>query len=97
MTKIIKKTSIVLLTSLLVISNMVSRFESFANENNILEASTFTVKKQENPNCKPEKVTNLRITDKSTTCLKLEWDKVSQIIHDIFGGTEIEILVCKKE
>ena len=28
---------------------------------------------------------------------KLEWDKVSQIIHDIFGGTEIEILVCKKE
>lgn len=76
MTKIIKKTSMVLLTSLLVISNMISRCESFANENNILEASTFTVKKQENPDCKPEKVTNLRITDKSTTCLKLEWDKV---------------------
>lgn len=27
---------------------------------------------------------------------KLEWDKVSQIIKDIFADTDIEILVCKQ-
>lgn len=26
---------------------------------------------------------------------KLQWDKVSKIIQDVFGDTDIEILVCK--
>lgn len=61
-----------LLTLLLIISNMGNQFEALAKENNDL----ITKQTQENISGKLESPTGLHVKDKSTNCIAIEWNKV---------------------
>lgn len=45
--------------------------------------------------CEENKITKIAMPLIGSGLDKLQWDKVSKIIQDVFMGTDIEILVCK--
>lgn len=79
MTKKIRNIIALFLTLLLIIGNMGSITHSFAEMNNIKESNTekfITTENKKTADSKPDKVTDLQVRTRSSTCIKLEWSQV---------------------
>ena len=68
MVKKFRNTMVVFLTLTLIISNLGSITYSFAQTNKVNQSIT--------TDCKPDKVTNVQVAKKTSTCIKLQWSSV---------------------